>query len=114
MPRLAVRKATEVPTPSRVSRAVREQQEIYEGFIREINSNVGELELRTDEQPRSVKVRLRRAATRLGRELEIWDANGKVYFKATTKRGRPPASSDRCQNSGQCAATTWYKRLPSG
>jgi hypothetical protein len=38
---------------------------------------------------RSVKVRLRKAASRLGVELEIWDADGRIYFKPPTKRGRP-------------------------
>ena len=92
MPRLEIRRPSEVPAPSRSSRAVQEQQQVYESFIREINGNVGELELSSEENMRSVKVRLRRAATRVGSEIEIWDADGKVYFKATTgrRRGRPP------------------------
>ena len=69
---------------------------MYETFVRGVNGNVGELELATDENIRSVKVRLRRAATRVGSEIEIWDADGKVYFRATTvrrRRGRPPKSA---------------------
>lgn len=89
MPRMQVRKAADVPTPTRASRAVREQQQMYEDFIRQINGDVGELELAPSEQTRGVKVRLRRAATRLGTNVEIWDANGRVYFKTATKRGRP-------------------------
>jgi hypothetical protein len=64
----------------------------YEGFLQAINGDVGELELSPDEQVRGVKVRLRRAATRLSREIEIWDADGRVYFRVATKRGRPRKS----------------------
>jgi hypothetical protein len=65
----------------------------YEGFIQSINGDVGELELSPDEQVRSVKVRLRRAATRLGHEVEMWDAEGRVYFRVASKRGRPRKAS---------------------
>ena len=92
MPQLAVRKPTDVPTPSTVSRAVREQQLLYEGFIRQVGGDVGQLNLDDGEQLRSVKTRLRRAATRAGTEIDMWDADGKIYFKpktATVRRGRP-------------------------
>jgi hypothetical protein len=89
MPTLNVRNATEVPSPRRSPKAVQEGQLQYEGFIQTVDGNVGELELAPEEQARGVKVRLRRAATRLGREIDIWDANGRVYFRLTTKRGRP-------------------------
>ena len=90
MPTLNVRNLNQVPVPSRGSKAAREEQHRYEGFIQAINEDVGELELASDENARSVKVRLRRAATRLGKEVEIWDANDKVYFRAAAaKRGRP-------------------------
>ena len=93
MPKLEVRKANEVPSPSRVSRAVRQRQETYENFIREIEGNVGELDLAPGEVARGVKVRLRRAATSLGTQIDIWDTNGKVYFKqASRRRGRPRSS----------------------
>jgi hypothetical protein len=63
---------------------------MYEAFINQLNGNVGELELEADERVRSVKVSLRRAATRLSKPVAIWDANGKVYFKAAPpqRRGR--------------------------
>jgi hypothetical protein len=89
VPKLTIRKPTDVPPPNRTSKAVREHQMRYEGFIRDIGTEVGELELGTDEKVRGEKVRLRRAATRLGVELEIWDANDRVYFRSTPKRGRP-------------------------
>lgn len=92
MPSLKVRSASEVPTPSKSSKAVHEVQMQYEGFLQAINGDVGELELSPDEQVRGVKVRLRRAATRLSREIEIWDADGRVYFRVATKRGRPRKS----------------------
>ncbi len=91
MPTLTARKVSDVPAPLRASRAVREQQQLYEGFIRQIGGDVGELEPGSGEQIRSLKVRLRRAATRLNAELEIWDANDRVYFRtqAQRRRGRP-------------------------
>jgi hypothetical protein len=89
MPTLTKRSATEVPPQTRSSKAVQEAKLQYEGFIQSVDSNVGELELGPEEQARGVKVRLRRAATRLGREIDIWDANGRVYFRLTIKRGRP-------------------------
>ena len=93
MPSLKVRSASEVPSPRKTSKAVHEAQVQYEGFIQAIDGDVGELELSPDEQVRSVKVRLRRAATRLGREVDIWDADGKVYFQVASKRGRPRKAS---------------------
>ena len=89
MPTLTVRNAADVPDPDKGTKATREAQQQYEQFIQAINSDVGELELSAGEQPRSVKVKLRRAATRLGRDIEIWDANGSVYFRVASKRGRP-------------------------
>jgi hypothetical protein len=68
---------------------MREQQVQYEQYVQAINGEVGELVLDAGENIRSVKVRLRRAATRLAKELAIWDADGKVYFKMEAKRGRP-------------------------
>ena len=89
MPTFSVRSAAEVPPPRRSTKAILEAQLEYEGFIKSINGDVGELELAPDEQPRSVKVRLRRAATRLGKDIDIWDGAGRVYFRVATKRGRP-------------------------
>jgi hypothetical protein len=90
MPQLHVRKPSEAPPPSRSSKAVREQQQKYDDFVRTIDgSDVGDLELDANENVRSVKVRLRRASSRLGIDLDIWDANGHVYFRRVTRRGRP-------------------------
>ena len=90
MPQLYVRKPNEAPPPSRSSKAVREQQQKYDEFVRKIDSNdVGDLELEQNENVRSVKVRLRRASSRLNVDLDIWDANGHVYFRRVTRRGRP-------------------------
>lgn len=94
MPTLGVRKASEVPPPAHSSRAVQEAQRLYEGFIREIGGDVGELELAPGNQLRSVKVRLRRAATRIGRPLDIWDANGRGLLPHGTAAPRP-APQDR-------------------
>ena len=93
MPKLTVRELSEVPGPSRSPKAVQEAQREYERFIDSVNGDVGELELDPDESSRGVKVRLRRAATRLGKEIESWDANGRVYFRLVAKRGRPRKKS---------------------
>ena len=92
VPKLSVRKLAEVPAPIRTSKVIQEQQKLYEGFIAQATGSVGELALDADESVRSVKTRLRRAATRIGRKLDIWDSDGKVYFQAEasrTRRGRP-------------------------
>ena len=71
MPVLHVRKPNEAPPPSRSSRAVREQQQKYDDFVRKIDtSEVGDLELEPNENLRSVKVRLRRASSRLGLDID--------------------------------------------
>ena len=95
VPKLAIRNASEVPSPPKANRAVLEQQRLYEGYIREAEGNVGELELESDESVRSIKVRLRRAATRMGSKLDIWDINSRVYFQAEAprRRGRPHKSA---------------------
>ena len=90
MPVLHLRKPSEAPLPSRSSRAVREQQQKYDDFVRRVEvSDVGELELEPSDNVRSVKVRLRRASSRLGIDLDIWDVNSRVYFRRVTRRGRP-------------------------
>jgi hypothetical protein len=90
MPVLHLRKPNEAPLPSRSSRAVREQQQRYDEFVRRVEvGDVGDLELEPGENIRSVKVRLRRASSRLAIDLDIWDANGRVYFRRVTRRGRP-------------------------
>jgi hypothetical protein len=81
MPSLTVRRPTEVPSPRRSSKAVHAAQLEYEDYIQAVHGEVGELQLDPDEDLRSVKVRLRRAATRLGRDIETWDARGRVYFR---------------------------------
>ncbi len=94
MPLLHVRKPSEAPPPSRSSKAVREQQQKYDDFIRGIDtSEVGDLELEPSENVRSVKVRLRRASSRIGIDVDIWDVNGHVYFRRVTRRGRPRRSA---------------------
>ena len=89
MPTLTVRKAGDVPPSTRVSKAVREKQLVYESFISDIGDQVGELELAPTDAVRSVKVSLTRAATRMGTGIMTWEANGKVYFQKQVRRGRP-------------------------
>jgi hypothetical protein len=73
----------------KTSSASRKEQETYDGFIRDVGStNVGELHLEQAENARAVKVRLRRASKRLGIDIEIWDNDGKVYFKSAVQAPR--------------------------
>ncbi len=89
MPLLRVLNPNEAPPPSRLPRAVREQRQRYEDFIRRIEVNaVGDLQLDSSENLRSVKVRLRRAASRLSIDVDIWDSEGRVYFRRVTRRRR--------------------------
>ncbi len=90
MPVLHLRKPAEAPLPSRSSRAVREQQQRFDEFVRRVEiTDVGDLELEAGENLRSIKVRLRRASSRLGIDIDIWDADGHIYFRRVTRRGRP-------------------------
>ena len=94
MPTLAVRQLAQVPSPRSTSTASLKQQRTYEGFLRDVGSaNVGELHLDASENLRSVKVRLRRAAKRSGVEIEVWDIDGKVYFRNASRPARRPRSS---------------------
>ena len=90
MPMLRIRKPSEAPPPSRSSRAAQKQQRRYDEFVRKVDvSEVGDLELEPSESSRSVKVRLRRASSRLNIDLEIWDADGHICFRRMMRRGRP-------------------------
>ena len=89
MPSLTVRNIQDVPRPNRSPKAIRDAQLQYDQYVQAVNTDVGELIPDEGENIRGIKVRLRRAATRLAKELAIWDANGKVYFKVEAKRGRP-------------------------
>lgn len=81
MPHLNVRRPSEVPARSRLSRIALEEQKLYEAFIAEVMDNVGALSLSPGESVRSVKVRLRRAGKRLNITLDIWDVDETVYFQ---------------------------------
>ena len=87
------RKPDEVPAPSHTSRAVLTQQRLYDGFIQALDGNVGELEPSEGETLQTIKLRVRQASMRLALELEIWEADDKLYFKTATRRGRPRKSA---------------------
>jgi hypothetical protein len=89
MPTMNVRSAAEVPRPARGAKANREAQQQYEQFIQAIKSDVGELELSSGENPRGVKGQAPPRRPQAGREIDIWDVDGRVYFRIAAKRGRP-------------------------
>ena len=90
MPEFLRRKPDEVnPPPARVSPKAQEQKALFERFIREVGSDVGELHLAQGENARGVRARLSRAATRLGVKLDIWSGEeGRVYFRLAVPRER--------------------------
>ncbi len=55
---------------------------------------LAELTLDAGESVRSVKLRLRRASTRTGAKLEIWDADGKVYFQGRSTQHPTRATAE--------------------
>jgi hypothetical protein len=62
---------------------------MYDGFIGSIGNEVGELQVAPGETIRTLKVNLRRAATRTGIAIVTWEADGNVYFSREPRRGRP-------------------------
>jgi len=89
MPELLKRKLEEVPPPpAHFSAKTEEQKALFERFIREVGSDVGELQLAQGENSRGIKARLSRAATRVGVKLQIWADEGKVYFRQFTPKER--------------------------
>lgn len=84
---LHIRRVGDVPPPLRGSFEARRAQQIYDGFVKEVDrDHVGELTIVGEETIRSVKVRLRRASTRLGRPVEIWDQGERVFFRPEPRR----------------------------
>ena len=82
--------ATEVaPVPSKGTNAEQEARSAYEGFIWRINEmddKVGKLTLEGGERLGSVRMRLSHAARRLNKGLEVWQANGNLYFKVVERK----------------------------
>ena len=58
--------------------------------MREVGAfNVGELWLSPGDNMAGIKAAVRRAAIRVGVDINIWDVSGNIYFKAPgAKRGR--------------------------
>lgn len=74
------------PRFSKTPKKIREVHQLYDGFITMLPAKqVGELELLEGEEVRSVKVNLRRASTRLGRKIDIWDAGSRSVFFTVLK-----------------------------
>jgi hypothetical protein len=89
MPTFTPRKAIEVPAPTNTSKGVLEERRVYDSFINDIGTAVGELELGPNETIRKVKGALTRAGNRQGVTLRVWDADGKVSFSKEARPGRP-------------------------
>ena len=75
-------------TPSAVQNRMRQ----FESYASEVAAGeVGVLEPEHAETTRSLAMRMSRAATRLGREIETWSADGKLYFKVEGAKKTPSA-----------------------
>jgi hypothetical protein len=58
-----------------------------ERFLQQLGGkDVGDIELEPSDNLRRVKLRLRRAASRLGLDLEIWTTSGHLYVRRTSKQ----------------------------
>ena len=69
------------PKPATVKRH-QEQMRTYEGYVASLKkAQAGRLAPSPDETTRSVMVRVRRAASRLGRSVEVWSVGETVYFR---------------------------------
>jgi hypothetical protein len=54
----------------------------YEGYVLSLKGgSVGKLVPERAETPRALLVRIGRAATRVGKPIEAWQADGVVYFR---------------------------------
>jgi hypothetical protein len=89
MPILAIVPAAKSEVPAQSSVAAQEPAAApepplpYESFVREVGDHhVGELMLSGRDDMRAIKASIRRAADRLGLELNIWDISGNIYFRA--------------------------------
>ena len=54
----------------------------YDAFLRAVKKGqVGKLRPAAGESPRGLMVRVRRAAKRVGKSVDVWTASDAVYFK---------------------------------
>ena len=92
MLKFAYRKPSEVPSYTHTNPDVIELQKTYDGYISAMipsaKNMVGVLELDTSESTRSVKIRVRRAATRKGVNVKVWGYKREVFFQVEPRRGR--------------------------
>ena len=88
MPRLTIRRPDEVLIPLIKDKSSAELRADFEQLIRDADGGVGELRLSSADRVRSLRVRLSQAARRLGTSLEIWESDGRLYFRRELKRRR--------------------------
>ena len=88
MPRLNIRRPDEVLVPVIKDKSSAELRADFEQLIRDADGGVGELRLTSGDKARSLRVRLSQAARRLGTSLEIWESDGRLYFRRELKRHR--------------------------
>lgn len=85
---------TEAPKNDTSSKADREMREAYQAAIRDTIAagKVGQVTIDEGETQRSIKVRLRHAATVIKAEIDVWDVNNIVYFKKHEAKAQTQAA----------------------
>jgi len=81
MAEFSVIKESEAPRPARQTRSLAARMRQYEQFVQEVApGKVGQLTPSGGESVRALNLRISRAATRTGRPVVTWIADGSVYF----------------------------------
>ena len=74
--------AAQAPRPLKQSGRLVKRMAEYEGYLNSMKpGKVGKLSPASGETPRGVANRVSRAGKRLGRSVNVWAADGVVYFK---------------------------------
>jgi hypothetical protein len=83
MAEFSVISASQAPPMPHKKTPIARRMAQYEGYVLTLKcGSAGKLVPERAETPRALLVRIRRAAGRVGRPVEAWQADGVVYFRA--------------------------------
>jgi hypothetical protein len=85
MAKVRIRKLSEVPPPPPALPKYRNRRfavtDEFEEYVLALDgTKVGEVRLEASDELPLIKSRLKRVAARVGREIRVWEARGKLYF----------------------------------